>query len=109
MPNIQKVERELQRLVSSMLQRDIKDKTISFVTITGVKVLKDLSKATIYYTVLGQDPKKAAVAKALDRAKGFIRSGVARKMKLRHTPELIFKYDESLEYGNKIENILKNL
>ncbi|QVK20437.1 30S ribosome-binding factor RbfA [Mycoplasmatota bacterium] len=109
MPNIQKIESEMTRLISVIFQRELKDKTISFVTVTEVKVLKDLSTATIYYTVLGQDAKKEAVRKSLIKAKGFIRSTIAKKMKLRKVPDLVFEYDKSLEYGNKIDDILKQL
>jgi ribosome-binding factor A len=107
--NIQKIESEMKRLISIIISREIKDKSVTFVTVTDVRVLKDLSTATIYYTVMGQDTKKSAVGKSLDKAKGFIKSEIAKRMKIRRVPNLIFEYDESLAYGNRIDDILRSL
>ncbi len=109
MANIQKIESEMTRLISVIIQRELKDRTISFVTVTEVKVLRDLSIATVYYTVLGQDAKREAVKKALVKAKGFIRSTIAKRMQLRKVPNIVFEYDKSLDYGNKIDDLLRNL
>ncbi len=107
--NIQKIESEMKRLISIIITREIKDKTVTFVTITDVRVLKDLSNATIYYTVMGQDAKKDAVSKSLRKASGFIKSEIAKRMKIRKVPNLIFEYDQALAYGNRIDDILKKL
>ncbi len=107
--NIQKIESEMTRLISIIISREIKDKTVTLVTITDVKVLKDLSNATIYYTVMGQDSKRDAVGKSLRKASGFIKSEIAKRMKIRKVPNLIFEYDQSLDYGNRIDDILKKL
>lgn len=107
--NIQKVEAEMKRLISVIISRELKDKTITLVTVTDVRVLKDLSNATIYYTVMGQTEKQNAVHKALVKASGYIKSEIAKRMKIRRVPALIFEYDESLAYGNKIDDILRKL
>ena len=107
--NIQKIESEMKRLISVIISRELKDKSITLVTVTDVRVLKDLSNATIYYTVMGQTQKQDAVTKSLNRAKGFIKSEIAKRMKLRKVPNLIFEFDESLAYGNKIDDILRSL
>jgi ribosome-binding factor A len=78
-------------VVSVTLTTQIKDKAITGVTVTGCKVTKDLSYATIYYTVMGKDPKKQKVAQALERAKGFIKREIATHVPLRKIPDLIFR------------------
>lgn len=107
--NIHKIESEMKRLLSVIISRELKDKTITMVTVTEVKVMKDLSNATVYYTVMGQTQKQDAVTKALNKSKGFIKSEIAKRMKIRKVPNLIFEYDESLAYGNKIDDILRSL
>ncbi|XMB87030.1 30S ribosome-binding factor RbfA [Mycoplasmatota bacterium WC44] len=109
MPNIQKVESEMNRLISIVILRELKDQTIKFVTVTDVKVKKDLSVATVFYTVLGQDAKREAVHRSLIKAKGYIKGVIAKRMKLRRVPDLEFEYDKSLDYGNKIDSLLRNL
>ena len=92
-----------------MLRTEVKDDRLKFVTITKATVTNDLSYATIYYTVLGTDEQKEATSKTLAEAKGHLKSSLSKKIKARKTPDLRFKYDESLEYGEKIENILKDI
>ena len=77
------------------------------VSITEVRVTNDLSNATVYYTV--PDYLKEKIVGSLDKAKGFLRSELARRVKARKMPELVFKYDEALEYGNHINEIINNL
>ena len=89
--------------------RDVKDKSIGFITITEVRLTKDLSYLTVYYTILGKDTKKDAAKKAIDRSKAFIRTTLAHKVNMRKSPILVFKYDESLDYGNRIEEGLKKV
>lgn len=110
MPNstAARVEKQIEREVSYIVQNKIKD-NLGFITITGVKLTNDLSLATIYYSVINNDDRKNAVAQKLEKAKGFIRSELAKRLNRRTTPKLIFKYDESLDYGNKIERILKDI
>ena len=109
MPNIQKIESEMTRLISVIIQRELSDKTIKFVTVTEVRVQRDLSTAKVFYTVMGKDEKREAVKKVLNKSKGFIKSLIARKMKLRKVPDLEFEYDSSLDYGNRIDDILRKL
>ena len=104
-----RLESTLQRALSEIFMRDIKDKSIGFITITEVRLTRDLSYLTVYYTILGQDTKKEAAKKAIDRSKAFIRTTLAHKVKMRKSPNLVFKYDESLDYGNRIEQGLKAL
>ncbi len=104
------------RLASSMMKElgmifreEIKESSLNFVTITEVKLNPDASQAKIYVTFLGGEGKIDAGLKALNRAKGHIRSQLARRLKVRHTPSLTFVYDKSTEYGNKISRILDDI
>ncbi len=94
--------------ISSILQNEVKDPNIQFVTITGCEITNDLSFAKVYYTVL-DDSKKDETMKSLDKAKSFIRGQISQRVEIRHTPELRFIYDKSIEYGNKIEKIIKEI
>ena len=94
--------------VSTILMNS-KDERLRFVIVTNAHLTGDLQIATIYYTVIGSNDQKESTMKNLEDAKGYVRSSLGKVLKVKKIPELIFKYDESLEYGNKIENILKGL
>lgn len=99
----------IQRELSKILQNDIRDKNLGFVTITDVKTTNDLSYSKIYVTFLGKDYDVRKGMKTLEKSKGYIRTLLAKKITVRKVPELVFIHDESLEYGNKIDNIIKEL
>ncbi len=94
--------------ISYILANEIKDSDIRFVTVTDCKVTNDLSFAKVYVTVLNQD-KIDETIKALNNAAGFIRKELADRVEVRHIPELTFVYDESIDYGKKIENIIEQI
>lgn len=94
--------------ISYILANEIKDSDIRFVTVTDCKVTNDLSFAKVYVTVLNQD-KIDETIKALNNATGFIRKELADRVEVRHIPELTFVYDESIDYGKKIENIIEQI
>jgi ribosome-binding factor A len=94
--------------ISNILQNEVKDNDIKFVTITGCEITSDLSFAKVFYTVL-DDSKKESTKNALEKAKGFIRGEISKRVDIRHTPELRFIYDKSEEYGNKIDNLIKEI
>ena len=99
----------LVREISDILQNEVYDEDIKFVTITYCKVDTDLSLAQVYCTVLDQS-KKDKCLHDLNGAKGFIKTELAkRKLEIRRIPDLRFIYDESVEYGNKIENIINKI
>ena len=102
----EKVAGIIQKEVSEIIQFELKDPKIGFITITDVTFTNDLSIAKIYVSFLGQKAREEAGMKALERSKGFIRTNLAKRMTLRKVPELQFKIDDSLERGNKIEKIL---
>ena len=105
----ERMEKIVERELSTIIFQDIKDERIKFVTITNVNLTNDLSIATVFYTVLGNEDQINNSIDALNDAKGFIRSSLAKRIEVKKVPELIFKYDESFEKGNRIEEILKGL
>lgn len=105
---IERIASELVKQISYILAMEIKDSDIKFVTVTDCKVSNDLSFAKIYVTVFDKD-KKDDVIKALNNARGFIRRELANRIDIRHIPELTFVYDESIEYGKNIENIIEKI
>lgn len=95
--------------VSQLLQRGLKDPRIGFVTVTDVEVTGDLRNATVYISVFGNDKQKQDTMAGLEAATGFIRREVGKYLHLRYTPELAFKFDESVQYGSHINQILHEL
>lgn len=99
----------LHREISNILMSEIKDKDLNFVTITKVDLSSDLSYAKVYFTTLDES-KKDIVLKDINNARKFIRSILMkRKIEMRIIPELSFVYDDSIEYGNKIESIIEKM
>ena len=105
----ERMEMTIQREISHILQFELKNPNLGFCTITDVQCTNDLSQAKVYVTFLGKQGRNDAGMRVLNQSKGFIRSQVAKKIKIRKMPELIFIQDTSLEQGNKIENILKEI
>lgn len=110
MPNvrIERLNHTYQEEISMILMKEIKDEAIRFVTITGVETTTDLSYSKVYYTVLDEN-KKEETQEALDRASSFIRTKLAERIEVRHTPELRFTYDTSIAYGEHIEKIMEEI
>lgn len=104
-----RVGEQIKKELSQILQTELKDPRIGFITVTGVDVTNDLSQARVYLSVLGSDEQKEETLKALAKGQGFIRSELGRRIRLRHTPELIFKFDTSIEYGSHIEKLLQQI
>jgi ribosome-binding factor A len=102
----EKVAEAVHEFISELLIKGLKDPRIGFVTITGVKVTDDLHLATVYFSVVGSEDEKKSTEAGLNSAKGFIRKELGRNMRLRYVPDIVFKYDISLDYGNRIESIL---
>jgi len=93
--------------LSKIIFKEIKNPLIKTVNLTGVEITNDLSFAKIYFTCMNEDKDK--VLTELNEAKGFLRSKLAENINLRYTPELIFHYDNSIEYGMNIERIIKEI
>ncbi|PXW92487.1 ribosome-binding factor A [Streptohalobacillus salinus] len=104
-----RVAEQMKKELGDILTRKIKDPRVGFVTITDVEVTGDLQQATVYLTILGEENEKQDTLKGLSKAKGFIRSEIGNRIRLRKTPELFFEIDESIETGNRIESLLRDL
>lgn len=112
MPNyrIDRVAVEIQREVNQILRDTVRDPRVAPVNITDVHLTGDLSQATIYYSLLSKlASEQLKVQKGLDKSSGLIRRELARRMTIYKVPELIFKRDESVAYGNKIDELLRGL
>ncbi len=100
---------QIREEISEMLMRDLHDPGIGFVTVTYVKVTADLQQARVYYTSLGGEKARRESARALERAKPFLRRRLGQRLRLRRTPELQFFFDESIERQDRIERILQEI
>ncbi len=105
----EKVAEAVHEFISALLIKGLKDPRIGFITLTGVSLTDDLRLATVYFSVVGSEQEKKDTEKGLNSAKGFIRKEIGRSLRLRYVPDIIFKYDDSLDYGNRIDNILHDL
>lgn len=105
---IERLESLFVKEISYILMEEVKDEDIKFVTITGCDITNDLSYAKVYFTVL-DDIKRDTTLKALNHAKSFIRGKLSQRVEIRHTPELSFVFDKSIEYGNHIEDIIDKI
>ena len=93
--------------LSKIIFKEIKNPIIKKVNLTAVEITNDLSFAKVYFTCMNEDKDK--VLEELESAKGFLRTKLADVIDIRHTPELVFSYDNSIEYGMNIEKIIKNI
>lgn len=108
MAKVDRLETLVQRTVADLIQNEVKDK-MGFITITGVKITNELSYMYVYYSVFGSEAEIHKTQEALERARGFIKNQVALKVKMRKVPELIFKMDDSMTKGRKIDDLMKKL
>lgn len=104
-----RVGEQMKKELSDIIGRKIKDPRIGFVTVTDVQLTGDLQQAKVYISVLGDEEQRENTLKGLAKAKGFIRTEVGQRIRLRKTPEIIFEFDESVDYGNRIENLLHQI
>ena len=93
--------------LSNIIFKEIKNPLIKTVTLTAVEITNDLSFAKVYFTCMNEDKDK--VLAELDEAKGFLRTKLANTIDIRHTPELVFEYDNSIDYGRNIEKIIEEI
>lgn len=104
-----RVNEELKREIGIIIDQNIKNPNITgIVSVTKVKTSPDLKSARVYISLLNSKSKKNTI-EGLKKASGHIRTEIAKRVNLRYTPELTFELDESMEYGSRIENILKEI
>ena len=104
----QKVADLIQRELSDLLRREVRDPHVGMVTLTSVDVSPDLSHAKVFFTLLNTE-KKDDTSRALKRAAGFLRSQLAHRLKMYTTPELRFVYDESVERGDRLSQLIDSV
>lgn len=99
----------IKREIAQIIQRELKDPGIGFVTITDVEVSADLKQAKVFYSVLGDEDAKRKSELALKRASGFIQNEIGGRLRLKYTPEVLFRFDKSIEYGARIEELIRKI
>jgi ribosome-binding factor A len=109
---VQRVAEQIRAELSQVLRDEVRDPRIRLMTITRVKLAVDLGAATIFYSPLGEDPDEARreeLADAMASVSGFLRRQLSRRMKLRHTPELRFVFDDSIAEGSHMLGLIRAL
>jgi ribosome-binding factor A len=99
----------IKETVSELIQRELKDPRLGFITVTRAEVSPDLKHAKIFFSVLGDETAKAESLKALKHASHYLRRELAHKITLRYTPELFFHFDAAMEHSDKIQRLLQEL
>jgi len=104
-----RVAGQLQKELSELVYKDINDPRIEAVTITGVEMSRDLRIARIYYAVSGDEKVRKAASQGFNSALGFLKRTLAGRLGLRYMPDLKFFYDDSFDYGSRIDTVLKSI
>ena len=103
----ERVSDQMKQEIADILMRKVKDPRIGFVTVTDVEVADDLRNAKVFVSVYGTDKEKTL--KGLESASPFIRSELGKRMRMKFVPELLFRYDESVERGAHIMELLHGI
>jgi len=103
------VAEEIQQIISVLLQREIKDPRLGFVTVIKAEVTSDLKYSTVFVSVLGSAEEQKASMEALTSSRGFLRRELAGRMGMRFVPELRFKLDRGVEYSDRINRLLNEI
>lgn len=106
---LKRIESLMLKELSNIIAFELKDPNVGFITISEVKVTSDLSYAKVYVSFLGKQKRNEEGLKTLEKAKGFLRSELAKRIDLRKMPELQFILDKSLENGRRIEAIIDKI
>ncbi len=110
----ERLEDQIQFLISNLIQREIRDPDLGFLTVTAVRLSPDKSQAKVYFTVLpingqSQEHQVLTTLSILNKSKGFLRSRVAARLTIRRVPEINFIFDESINEGNRIESLFTEI
>ena len=105
----ERVSGQIQRMLSELLHKNIHDPRLEMVTITGVRMTRDLKIAKVYFTTSGGESDVKRVSEGFKSSRGYIKRMLAGRLGLRYMPDLQFYYDESFDYGDKIERLLKSV
>jgi ribosome-binding factor A len=107
-PRAVRVAQTIQEEVSRLLLRGLKDPRLGgLITVTGAKISPDLKEAVVYYSVFGEPAQREMTQEGLEAASPYLKREVAKNLKLRYAPHLRFVFDESIERGDRIEQLLR--
>ena len=101
-----RVADQIQRELAEIIRTELKDPRVAMITLTGVEVTNDYSHAKVFYTLMGNAEQRAETEAGLNKANGFLRSQIARRIKLHSTPQLHFVYDASVERGFELSRLI---
>ena len=108
-PRARRLGEQIQRELTELLRRDVKDERIGNVTITAVSVTGDLRTARVYYLVFGKDGPDPKVQRGLESAAGFLRNALSKSLMIRYTPTLSFELDTSIEHGVRLSQLIDSV
>ena len=106
---VEKLQEAIKQELSKILLQDIKDPRIKFVTVTGVELTDDISLAKVYVSLYGTEKDQEEAWQGLNKAVGYMRTEIAKRIRLRFAPALIFAKDTSMEYSAHIEELLRKI
>jgi ribosome-binding factor A len=105
-PRHRRIEGEMQRVLSELVSREVKDPRVGSITITEVKIAADMGSAKVFFTPFASKNPPDEVREGLTRAAGFLRGEVGRRLSLRHAPKLEFEFDDSFEKAAKLTELI---
>ena len=105
----ERVSGHIQKVLSNVLQKHVKDPRLEMAIITGVTVSRDLRTARVYFTTSGDKKRSQEVAEGFKSAVGYVKRTLAQHLGLRYMPDVQFFYDESFDYGSHIDKVLKSI
>ena len=108
MNRMRRVNEAVREVLSVAITSDLKDPRVGFVTVTAVDTSPDLRHAHVYVSVLGDEEQRTASLAGLASSHGFLQGRVASELRLKHTPQLDFHYDDSAERGERIQRLLRD-
>lgn len=105
----ERVGGHIQKVLSDIMQKKIKDPRLEMIVITGVRVSRDLKVARIFFSTSSGTKRTDEVAEGLKSARGYVKRALARELGLKYMPDIQFCYDDSFDYGSQIDKILKTI
>lgn len=105
---MRRVDEAVRAVLSDAISKDVKDPRVGFVTVTAVKTSPDLRHARVYVSVLGDEARRSESMAGLRSARGMLQGRVASELTLKHTPRITFEYDESVDRGMRISQLLQD-
>lgn len=105
----ERVKEQLKKEIGYIIQNNIKDPRLGMVTVTDAEISADLRNAKIFISVYGSEEEKKLTMQILNKANGFIRSEIGKRIRMKHVPELLIRFDETIEKSNRIQELLHQI